>query len=200
MASLVVEHLKQNPQTTSNAVAFIFCDYKDQSQQKILNLISSITRQFASQADSSMEMLKTLCLERGPKSSCDRGKSLTLSEHCDLLRSLSKDIPRGLIVVDAIDELPETNDHGEDARDYVLQVLKELSPFYRILITSRPHIEPGETFDSYTTITIEATEEDLATYLHSKLSSSKRLKKFIAKDKKLREDIIAGLTKKACGM
>jgi hypothetical protein len=60
MASLVIEYLKEAPQTASNAVACIFCDYKDQTQQNVVNLIFSITRQLASQSDNAMDKVKTI--------------------------------------------------------------------------------------------------------------------------------------------
>jgi hypothetical protein len=82
----------------------------------------------------------------------------------------------------------------------MLELLKTLVPFCHILFTSRPHVNPVDTFENFASISIEATEEDLATYFHSELSFSKRLPGFIAKDESLRAGIITGLTKKACGM
>lgn len=44
-ASIVVEHLKSHPKLGKVAVLVMYCNYKEQSEQSVINLISTLVKQ-----------------------------------------------------------------------------------------------------------------------------------------------------------
>jgi hypothetical protein len=72
--------------------------------------------------------------------------------------------------------------------------------FVRLFITSRPHLDLQSKLANRYRIEISAGESDIKTYLEHKIRTNNRLSLFVAKDIKLREDIVNTLIEKSEGM
>jgi hypothetical protein len=68
------------------------------------------------------------------------------------------------------------------------------------LITSRLNLDLTTSFQNLGRINVRAHPSDVEVYLNSKMSTSKRMASFMAKDPSLRGDIIQSLLEKADGM
>ncbi|KAK0480424.1 hypothetical protein EDD18DRAFT_1439630, partial [Armillaria luteobubalina] len=99
------------------------------------------------------------------------------------------------IILDALDEFPE-NDGGQEK---LVNVLRELGSNTRLLVMSRDIPAIGSLFKTDTWLDIWATDEDIKTYIETKLSSG-RLAHHIKGRDDLREEILSGVTNKADGM
>ncbi|KAJ7278295.1 ankyrin repeat domain-containing protein [Mycena rebaudengoi] len=87
------------------------------------------------------------------------------------------------IVIDALDEYPETKRHA------LLKHLAALKPNINLLFTSRPHITPEIFFPNTPALEIRATEEDIHRYLDAHIQNSFRLSKHIQSRPELHQEI-----------
>jgi ankyrin repeat domain-containing protein 50 len=77
---------------------------------------------------------------------------------------------------------------------------KELEPFVRLFITSRPSLDLEMVFANLYRIDIAAHNSDIQAYLEYKLDRTRRMTRLAAKDPKLKMDIVQSLLEKADGM
>lgn len=101
-----------------------------------------------------------------------------------------------MIVVDALDECPESN----GAREYLLRGLQKLVPKVHLLVTSRydGSIEHG--LESAGRLEIRANDDDIKTYLGARMETIPLLAGLIAADESLHHEILNTVTEKASGM
>lgn len=200
MSSMVIDNLRGSAAATSPLTAFIYADYKDHLQQSALSFLSSITRQFAAQDPRVLELAKSRYNLKKASSTSDDVLPLTFNEQVALLKEISTQIHRFFLVVDAVDELPGVDERTcEDVRCELLEALSKLD-CASLFFTSRPHITSNMYFPEASQIKIEASDADLRVFLEAKIDASKRLATFVSKDRRLKEEIVQGITAKASGM
>jgi hypothetical protein len=198
IASLVIQYLLSICHV-NRPVVYIFCDYKARAQQTLLDLISSITRQMAEQSQTFFDHIRRNFSARISESD-ERTDTLTLVEHYALLKSEILSTDSAYFVVDALDELPDVNEEGEETRAELLDILGTLSQKHQLFMTSRPHIKNPLSYDSTLQLIIEANADDLRLFITSKIAKSRRLASFTKTDKSLEAEIIKAITQKASGM
>ncbi|KAF9768691.1 hypothetical protein IL306_013959 [Fusarium sp. DS 682] len=176
-------------QKSQIAIAYVYCDYKDQRTLSETNIWASVVRQ-----------LVEACSQLPPEVLAFRDKYLEKrslpsdEERISLVNSLSKRFLKTFIFIDALDECPEEN------RDAFLTLARDVESCVHLLITSRLNVDLTESFDNLTRITISAHPSDVETYLDAKMKASTRMRSFMAKDETLRNDVINKLLEKTDGM
>jgi hypothetical protein len=99
-------------------------------------------------------------------------------------------------MVDALDECSEDN----DTRHKLLAELAKL-PEARIFITSRPHIKDvPEYFETYLTLEIRASDDDIRKYVLERISTQSRINRFVQRDDTLKDEISNAIVRTANGM
>jgi hypothetical protein len=100
-----------------------------------------------------------------------------------ILSSAVADFSKVYLVIDALDEYPETKRH------MLLKHLAALKPNINLLFTSRPHITPEMFFPNTPALEVRATEEDIRRYLDAQIQNSFRLSKHVQSRPELRQEI-----------
>ena len=111
-----------------------------------------------------------------------------------VLLSESNHFSKLFIIIDAIDECSNSKT--------LIKLLKELSklrPILRLMVTGRWNIRIDTVYPEYTLLSIKANEEDIRTYLDSRINEAEILKSYLNDD--LNETMIKDqIIKKADGM
>ncbi|KAJ2990388.1 hypothetical protein NUW58_g2975 [Xylaria curta] len=187
MVSTVIAYVEEVTDRSQVAVAYMYCDYKEPMTE--VDMLSTITRQLAEQCHplpNEVTMFREKYLEkRTNPSNADR---------VSIINSMVRLFHRTFVFIDALDESPEEN------RELFLCLAKELSPFVRFFITSRPHLELVSTFPTLSRIDIMAKESDVRKYLKYRINRIRRLRDFTTQDRNLENEIIETIHKKADGM
>jgi NACHT domain len=120
----------------------------------------------------------------------------TLDELSKLLQTEVRSSSRVFIMVDALDECSEAN----NTRHKLLVELAKLTKA-RIFITSRPHIKDvPEYFETYLTMEIRASDDDIRKYVLERISTQRRIDRFVQRDETLKEEISNAIVRTANGM
>lgn len=147
------------------ALAFFYCDYKDDARQQSANILGSLARQIATQDEHSFDRLKAF-YERHVSDS--RGSIAYNSQDlCCLIVDMASDFDCTMIVVDALDECG-TNTNS------VVQLLTSLnspveSNTIKTLFLSREEIDIGKLLVDYTQVSIAAQRSDLGLYVAAEI-------------------------------
>ena len=154
------------------SLAFFYCDHKDDQKNDRLPLLSSLLAQLCDQSDVCCEELSKLYAEHDSGSQFPSDDALT---PCLMsMLALPGQAPV-YIVIDALDECPDTDDMPSP-RDKVLGLVKELVelqvPNLRICVTSRPETDIRPVLDPFPFQSISSHEEngqmqDIVDYIKS---------------------------------
>src|SRR5450432_2658849 len=128
--SIVVNHISSISSSKDVGIAYLYCDYQDQTDQTPENLTASLAKQLAKQQGVMPPRLEELYnkFSRG-------GKRPDLKELTALLLQLSSSFYQTYIMVDALDESESTRH-----RKQFLFVLQEMEDAHiKLFITSRSH-------------------------------------------------------------
>ncbi|KAI9810381.1 MAG: hypothetical protein M1827_006267 [Pycnora praestabilis] len=102
LVSIVIDHLQRTYSTSNISIVFIYCDYKEQAQQTLLNLISSLLQQLVEQQPSVSDEVCSLWEEH-----THRRTRPGLADFSRLLQSTASTFSKIFIVIDALDESSE---------------------------------------------------------------------------------------------
>lgn len=189
--SLVISHLEQKFAQKNVAVAYIFCNYKDQANQTVVNLVASLLQQLMrSHAVLPQEFAHFINRHIWKRTRPTR------AEWSNLLQLQIRRFDRVFIVVDALDEYSEEG----GTRDSFLNEIRKLQPFVHLLITSRPISGIENELDGATHLEIRATDGDVSRYLENRIVKEGRLRRLLRADLALQETIIAKIVENAKGM
>ncbi|KAI9855731.1 MAG: hypothetical protein M1824_005891 [Vezdaea acicularis] len=189
LASTAIDYLQTTFAETDNAVAFIYCNYNDQTEQSSVNLVSSLLKQLAQQMPSLLDGLEPMFDKHLKKITRP-----TLQEMSKALQSAVLSFPRAFIVVDAVDECLE------DSRRDLLDSLGVLADTVGLMITSRPSIHIEDTFPNREKLEITAKDEDVYKYLEARISQTSRLAKIVKAEPTVREKVTDAVIKNVRGM
>ena len=175
---------------TSVGIAYLYCDFRRQHEQKIEDLLASLLKQLAQQQASMPDGVQTLYNHYK-----NQPKRPTLDEIFSILHSVSILYPRVYIIVDALDECQVTN----GCRTKLLSDVFELQSRVRanIFSTSRYNPEILERFKESISLEIRAKDEDVQTYLAGHM---KRLPSFVLSSPDLQSEVKATISKAVNGM
>lgn len=177
-------------QTDEIRIAYIYCDYKDQSNQTATNLIACLIRQLIGNANRLPQQLTEL-YERLEKEK----RRPTLEELSRLLVIVCNERSHTYVLVDALDELERLRE-----RKFVLPLLKALpAGSTRLFVTSRPnHKDINNVFSPELQISISAPDSDIRQFVREKVERNDEFTRLITPD--LEAEIIATISERASGM
>ena len=189
----MVEFLEGDLPTQGIGLAFIYCNHKENQAQHIEYFLGAIARQIVERGQGIPEDVHTL-YER------HRGKETkpTRAEYLKLLKSLAKECSEVYIVIDALDECIDRN-----GRIIWRELITELAGSVnnlRLLFTSRQIDDIARILKKSTRIEIQATDEDLRTYVREQVESKYDLADFCPDNSTLQDNIVQAVVSKAQGM
>lgn len=172
-------------------MAYIYFNYSEQSQQKLVNILASLVKQLACQIQYLPEEIEDLH-ERLES----QQKRPTVDELYHILLVVIKSFNQTFVVCDALDECdPKTQ-------------RKELLPLFHrmendgvnLFLTSREYPEDiQESLHNSAKVRIWAKEEDIARYIKQKIEENPRVKRLVEQEN-CKDRIISELTASAKGM
>lgn len=166
LTSIVVEELTtrfSNDPTVG--IAYIYCNFRRQHEQKINDLQTSLLKQLSDARPSFLVGLKSLYDEHKAKQTRP-----SLDEISRTLQSVASTYSRLIIIVDALDECQVS----DDCRVKFLTEILNLQNRTRVNLfaTSRTIPEITERFRGSITVEIRAHSEDVRQYLDGRISQS----------------------------
>ncbi|KAK4656916.1 hypothetical protein QC762_0040510 [Podospora pseudocomata] len=191
LTSVVVDHLGSKFHNDPKiGIAYIYFNFQRQDKQTIDDLLASVLKQIAESQPSVPGSVKDLF----DKHMFKRTRPL-LDETLRVLQSVAATCSRVFIVVDALDECQTS----EGCRRRFLSELFNLQKMHGINIfaTSRSITEIVDRFKTSISLEIRASTADVAQYLEGHIS---QLPSFVQQDRRLREEITAGISEAVDGM
>ena len=184
------------------SLAFYYYDFRDDEKKDRRGLLSSVLFQLCDQSDSYHSILTTFysAHRHGAQSPSDDELARCLK---DLLK-LPGQAPV-YIVVDALDECPDTSDLFSP-REKVILLLEDLVdsqlPGLRICVTSRPEADIKLVLQPLTFRSVSIHDEsgqimDIEDYIKWTVNSNRKMRRWKSEDKQLVIDV---LTSRADGM
>jgi hypothetical protein len=183
-------------------MTYFYCDFRDSTKQDIHYLLSSLLAQLSAKSDPCYKVLSAL-YSKYDAGSRQPNKDV-LTECLENILKMGGQLPI-YIIVDAIDECPNTPD-VVTPRDRVLELVEKLIalhlPNLRICLTSRPEADIRASLGSLASHTISLHDEsgqrnDISDYVSFVVHSDRNMRRWRAEDKKL---VIETLSRKADGM
>ena len=186
-----MDYLERFFQREDVAIAYIYCSYKEQEDQTVVNLIASLLQQLIQSNSTISNEISSLYHDHIKKQ-----KRPTLDQWFKLLQSEVQRFSKVFIIIDALDECPES----KGTRDSFLAEIRKLQPSIHLLVTSR-HIPTIECeFEKAAQVEIRARDEDVRRYLERRIKREHRLISLVKVDLALQETIINTIVEKAKGM
>ena len=175
---------------TSVGIAYLYCDFRRQHEQKIEDLLANLLKQLAQQQASMPDGVQTLYDQYK-----NQPKRPTLDEILSILHSVSILYSRVFIIVDALDECQVSN----GCRTRLLSGIFELQARVRanFFSTSRFDPEIEKEFEQSISLGIRARDEDVQTYLAGNMT---RLPSFVSNNPALQNKVMATISKAVNGM
>lgn len=186
--SMLVEQLQilaaGNPEM---AVAFFFCSYERLNDDETI-IAKVCLRMLLDQVPMLVASLKE---KYEPFRTA--GRALGVEDVFVMLEIALSLIPRGIILIDALDELPS------EARDSLLLRLYDLQKgtTLRLLFTTRPRNEISQFFPRILKVEIRATEEDVEEYVCGNVT---KLDGIVRKNTDLQNEIVTAIKAAVDGM
>ena len=175
----------------SVGIAYVYCNFRRHQEQKTIDILASILKQFAQTLPSAPQSLKRLYQIHRSK-----GTRPLFEEVMQALQSVISKYSKAFIVVDALDECRD----ADGSRKQLLQGLFNLQAKIgaSLFATSRsiPVIE--KQFEGRSTrLEIRASEYDLQRYTDENI---KRLPSFVSRSTELQAEIKTGIISAVDGM
>src|SRR3984957_6183603 len=164
--SIVVNHLqKLSEENDSVATTFIYCNYKEQAEQTVSNLVASLLRQIVQDRRAVSDDVKSF-FERHRRQT----SRPTLDQLTDVLISEIQTRSKVFIVVDALDECRE----DDATRALLLKVLRSLPPQVNLMVTSRNLLSIGRDSEGAKRLHIRAKDDDMKVYIEGRIALGPR--------------------------
>ncbi|EQB47588.1 hypothetical protein CGLO_13239 [Colletotrichum gloeosporioides Cg-14] len=185
---------------SSNTVAtgFFFCDYKNETTQRLISILGALAHQLAKQNEQAYVMLEEYYCELHPE------KGLSSSPDPDdlmkVILTMAQVFDQVYLIIDGLDECQDTT--GEVVR--ALCVIAESSDEISMAVLSRnednirDHLSDPEI--DFVNIQIAAHKEDITEYVTSEIQQRIRTKRLHFEDLSLEGEIVDGLVEGANGM
>ena len=155
LRSTVIDHLEQEHGRENVGVAYIYCVHNSPNQTA-RNFLGSLLKQLAMRSTPISNDLKA-CYKHHTR----YGSQPPLKETAKLLHSQVEKFDQAFIVIDALDECPES----DQTRKTLIAEVRGLLPKVRLMVTSRdvPSIE--NTFKHDTRLEIRAQDQDIRDFI-----------------------------------
>ncbi|KAL6401227.1 hypothetical protein AUP68_16956 [Ilyonectria robusta] len=147
----------------STGIAYIYCNFRRQDEQKAEDLLASLLKQLAQRQTSLPKSMKDLY--DGHQKNRTRP---SFNEISGSLHSLAASYLKVFIVVDALDECRASHDSWTKFLKEIFKLQDKV--IANIFATSRPSGEISNYFSKGLSRTISATDGDIVTYLNAEIS------------------------------
>lgn len=191
LTSVVVEELLTRFENDCNiGIAYLYCDYRRQHEQKFEDLVSSLLKQFVQEQPSIPDSVKSLYDKHRNKRTRP-----SLDEILGTLQVVAAVYSRVFIIVDALDEYQISDGY----RQRLLSTLFNLqaSCNANIFATSRHISSIEQEFEGSSKLEIRANEEDVRRYLDGRMG---QLPRFVARSPELQQEIKTNIVDAVDGM
>lgn len=186
-----MDHLQKSFNDNNVAIAWVYCNYKEKSQQTLGNLIGSLLKQLVQRHSSVRSHFKDLYEKHR-----NQGTRPKHDEVAHALRSVIGSYSKTFIVVDALDECTEESGIRSD----LLKQLRSLPGNVNLMITSRYLSAIEREFEGDMRLDIHATREDVARYVNGRIPQEHRLLRHVEADPTLQDAIVDTIVNNAKGM
>ena len=169
----------------SVAIAIVYCNYKEQADQTVSNLVAALLKQIIEDdrraiSDRVKSFYERQC--RKPRPTRDQLTGVLISE----IRTYSK----FFIIVDALDECRE----DDETRAMLLRTLRSLPEQVNLMVTSRNLPSIARDFERAKRLHIRAKDDDIRAYIKDRIDLRPRHLK------NMQEEIMDKLVENAKGM
>lgn len=182
LASIAIEHLVNTFRSQRDiGVAYIFCDYRTQNEQTLLNLLASLLKQFLLHKSAVLEGIRSLYEQHNNGS---KTAQPILDEVFESLQLIAASFSQEYIVVDALDEVQQ---HGKLLQSLLPKVfeLQATKPF-NLMLTSREIPRLPEEVHSHFTLKVRASDDDVRRHVDGRMDE---LPRFVSRDPKMQQTI-----------
>ena len=187
-SSIIINYLEQTFKENA-AIAYIYCNYKEQNQT-VINLIASLLQQLVQgQSVVSDDIIAAY------KRHSHKQTRPSLAEYSELLQSEVRRFSKVFIVIDALDECSE----GGGIRGFLPEIRKLPSNMH-LLVTSRYITDIEDEFEKVARLEIRASNEDVKSYVEARIEEQPQLVCHVRADPTLRSAIVDTIVQKAGGM
>ncbi|UKZ78708.1 hypothetical protein TrVFT333_006454 [Trichoderma virens FT-333] len=191
LTSIVVEELTiRKEEDRSIGVAYIYCHFRRQHEQKAEDLLASLLKQLAQSRPSLSDSVKSLYGSHKAK-----GTRPSLNKISKELQSIAVLYSKVFIVVDALDECQASDGCRSKFLSEIFN-LQEKSGV-NLFVTSRFIPEITEKFEESISLEIRASEHDIRRYMDGHIS---RLPSFVRRNSDLQEEVKIGIASAVDGM
>jgi hypothetical protein len=188
--STVIDYLEHRFCKDNVAIAYLYCNYKEQEKQTPQTLFGSLVQQLVQRNTAVPDDLKGF---HEAHAKFKPPTPPTLDECLRLLKSQLARCPSVFFVIDALDECKD------DTREKFCAHLRELQGNIHILITSRDIPELKVQIKPSAQLEIRASDDDIIRYTKDRIKSAGRLEKF-TQDLNLRDLVIKTIQENTKGM
>ena len=191
ISSIVIDHLhKIFGNDPAIGIAYLYCNFRQQHEQKSSDLIVSLLKQLVQEQPSIPDVVKNLYSHHKPKRTRP-----SPDEILSALHSVTAFYSRTFIIIDALDECQVSH----EGRGKFLQEIFNLQAKIgvNIFATSRFIREIENKFDRSIRLEIHARDADVQKYLDGKLQN---FQSFVLKNPSLQAEIKSTIAKAADGM
>lgn len=194
--SRVYDHLQKTYGAShSVGVACVYINYKEEATQSSKNILGGLWRQLAIRHQDSdrrsQDLKQGYDLQNAHR---DKGTSSTSDEIQKLVLSICSEFSTVFFMVDALDEYPSFG------QDRLLKDLLQQGDNVRLLITGRPHVSQLFDIHSLLQLEISARKDDVEIYIQGTIQDHQQLNRLLAKDAKLKQEVVLKLSENAKGM
>lgn len=202
-SSSIVQEVKEKCNSGLALMGYYYFDFQDPTKQDIRGLLASLLAQLCAKSDSCYDILSELYSENDGGSHQPNNDSLTecLKRMIRLPRQ-----PMVYIIVDALDECPNSSGQPKTARDKVLgffeNLLKSNLQNLRICVTSRTEADIRDVLEGLTSHDVSLHDESgqktaILDYINFVFQTDRKLQRYGLEDKRL---VINTLSANADGM
>jgi Cdc6-like AAA superfamily ATPase len=164
VTSIVVDHLCTIFQNDSSiGIAYLYCNYRQQHEQKAVHLLLSLLKQLLQKRPSVPEAVKRLYEHR-------KDTVPSLHEISIVLHSVVADYSRVFIIIDALDECQASDGSRRRLLSEILSLQARTGA--NLFATSRFISEIMEEFKRSIVLEIRANNEDVLRYVDERMSQS----------------------------
>jgi hypothetical protein len=172
-----VEDLRNKLQSDTVGVAAAYLNHKESELQSPANILAGLWWQLVSD-----RLVSPSAQKLYQKHQKQRTRP-SLEEVRDIFRTTVSEYSKVFIIVDALDEYPESH------RSILLDTLAAMGGAVSLMLTSRPNISPESFFPTASVLEIRAKEEDIRRYIDAHIRASSRLSKHVQARPELRGEI-----------
>ncbi|KAI9878016.1 MAG: hypothetical protein M1830_002174, partial [Pleopsidium flavum] len=176
------------------AIACIYCNYKERTEQTASNLIASLLKQLVQDQSVTLELSNNV--RSLYRQHINRNTRPTLGEFVNALQSEVRRYSKVFIIVDALDECPEDN----GTRAHMLSELLSLASTVNVMFTSRYLTSIERDFQGSKRLDILANDDDIRRYIEDRIQREHRLARHVGADRFLQETIVKTTVRNVRGM